>query len=589
MEKLLFSRFTQRYRGHLTTVATASVLLNLLVFAGSAYMLLIYDSVLPSRSIPTLLGLFVILALVYLFQTLFEIIRSEAMLGMANGVRADLLEAVHFSAVRRALQNQRGDGDGLQPVRDLDQIHGFLSSAGPVALIDLPWVVVFLIVLTMLHWALGLTALLGVVVLAGIAVLTNARTREGSRELAQVAGQRSAAVLGQLRFAETARAMGMQQRLLDRSALWDAEHVAAQSYLARSMARLGGAGRTFRIFLQSVILTVGALLVIDGKASGGVIIASSVLAGRALAPVDQVLANWRGLAAARAGWIRLVDALSRNGRAAHRSVALAPPSAGLTLRDVWVVPPGADGFVLSGITLNLKPGQALALIGPSAAGKTSLAKALLGIWPAARGEIRLDGATYDQWDEDTLGASMGYVPQTVELIDGTVGENIARFDPDAPSDAIIAAARAAGLHDLILGLNDGYETRVSAGGNELSAGQRQRVGLARALFGDPFLVVLDEPNSNLDAEGDQALAGAITGVRERGGIAVMITHRPAALAPVSHVALLNAGRLAEFGPRDDVLAKLKQVARPASEAQPAASANGALSVAGRGLAPAPAQ
>ncbi|MEP6866993.1 MAG: type I secretion system permease/ATPase [Novosphingobium sp.] len=557
LDTLLIAKFLERYRSSVIIVIVASVLLNVMVFAGSAYMLLVYDSVLPSRSIPTLVGLFIILALVYLFQAMFEAIRSEAMLGVANGVRDDLLEAVQYATVSRSLRGNRSDGDGMQSIRDLDQIHTFVSGAGPIALIDLPWVIVFLVVLAALHWALGLTALFGVLVLVWIAVVTNRRTRAGTQELAQVAGQRSAATQGQLRFAEAAKAMGMQARLQERSVHWDVTYVHAQTYLARNVARLSGTGRTFRIFLQSLILTVGALLVIDGKASGGVILASSVLAGRALAPVDQALANWRGLAAARAGWSRLVEAISAHRPPPPRTVTLAPPAGEIVIRDAWLAPPGTQTFVLTGISFSLQPGQALAVIGPSAAGKTSLAKAMLGIWPLARGEIRIDGATYDQWDDEALGASMGYVPQNVELLEGSVGANIARFHPEATSDAIIAAARAAGLHEMILGLEDGYETLVSAGGFELSAGQRQRIGLARALYGDPFLVVLDEPNSNLDAEGDAALAKAIMGVRERGGVVVMITHRPAALGPVTHVAVLNAGRLVDFGARDEVMGRLQ--------------------------------
>jgi ATP-binding cassette subfamily C protein len=233
----------------------------------------------------------------------------------------------------------------------------------------------------------------------------------------------------------------------------------------------------------------------------------------------------------------------------------------VVLRDVWVSPSGGAGFVLQGVSLTLQPGQALAVIGPSAAGKTTLARALLGILPVQRGEIRIDGATHDQWEPEVIGAAMGSVPQVVELMEGTLGENIARFDKAASSEGVIAAARAAGLHEMILGFADGYETKVSPGGAEFSAGQRQRIGLARALYGDPFLVVLDEPSSNLDAAGDDALSAAITGVRARGGIVVMVTHRPATLAPVSHVAVLAVGRLTDFGERDAVLQRMQQGAK----------------------------
>ncbi len=554
--KDLFSRFLRRYRSSVNVLVLCSLLLNLLTFAGSLYMMLVYDSVLPSGSIPTLAGLFAMILLVYLFQALFEWIRSETMLGIATGVREDLSASVRYATVNHRLRAGTNDGDGLQLVRDLDQLHAFLASAGPAAMLDLPWMVLFLIVLAVLHWSLGLVALIGALVLMGIAILSARNTQSGNRELTALTGRRMGAALSELRFAETAMAMGMQHRLSEASRQHERGLVAVQEGLSRSLARFGGAGRTFRLFLQSAILTVGALLVIDGKASGGVVFASSILAGRALAPIDQVIANWRGFAAARSGWERIVDAIGRYQPQAGRAVTLSPPSGPIIVRDAWIIPPGSTTTVLSGVTIEVHPGQALAVIGQSASGKSSLARALLGIWPVARGEVRIDGATLDQWDPELLGASFGYVPQEIDLIGGTVGQNIARFDPAAPSEAVIAAARAAGMHETILGLSEGYETMLRPGGPELSAGQRQRVGLARALYGDPFLLVLDEANSNLDADGDIALAQAVEAVKARGGIVVMITHRPATLGPITHIAALAGGRLADFGTRDEVLGRL---------------------------------
>lgn len=563
--------FVSRYRSGLILVAIASVMLNVLVFAGSAYMLLVYDSVLPSRSIPTLIGLFGMLLLVYAFQSVFENIRSEALLGIANGVHDDLFEAVHYATVTRPLRAGADKGDGLQFTRDLDSVHTFLAGQGPIALIDLPWVITFLIVLFALHWWLGLTALAGVFVMAGLAIWSNKRTQAGSRELSNITGRRSAAALSEIRFAESALAMGMQERLVARTASWENNFIDAQSYLSRTLARLGGASRMFRMLLQSLILSVGALLVIDGKASGGVILASSVLSGRALAPVDQAIANWRGLVAARAGWGRISQAVATFRKPPARNVMLDRPSGELSVRDIWVAPPGTQRFTLSGVSFNLTPGQVLAVIGPSAAGKTTLVRAILGIWKPNRGEVRLDGATLDQWDPETLGSYFGYVPQTVDLVDGTIGQNIARFDPEATSEAVMAAAKAAGMHEVILALPDGYDTPVSAGAVELSAGQRQRVGLARALYGDPFLLVLDEANSNLDGAGDAALANAIAGVKARGGIVIMITHRPATLGPSTHLAVINAGRLSDFGPRDEVMQRM-QAQNPQVQAGQAAPA-----------------
>lgn len=548
-------RFSVRYRRSIRLVLATSLLLNLLVFAGSIYMVLVYDSVLPSHNIATLAGLFAMVTLVYLFQSAFEAIRGEAMLNLANGVHDDLFAAVHYATVSRPLRSGADKGDGLQPIRDLDAIHSFLASPGPIALIDLPWVVVFLVILSALHWWLGLTALAGVLVLTGITIWSNRRTGTVTRELQSVVGQRAASAQAEIRNAEAAVAMGMQARLVGRTAVWEGGFLTAQSRLSRLIARFGGASRMFRQFLQSLILTVGALLVIDDKASGGVILASSVLSGRALAPIDQAIANWRGLVAARAGGERIVQAIAAYRKPPERSVMLNAPSGELTVRDLWVVPAGAQRMTVQGVSLTLQPGQALAIIGPSAAGKTSLIKGMLGIWRPARGEVRLDGATLDQWDVEQLGKHIGYVPQTVELVEGTIGQNIARFDPQATSQAIIAAARAAGMHEAILAMPDGYDRQLTAGGVELSAGQRQRIGLARALYGDPFLVVLDEANSNLDAAGDIALAQAIRDVRARGGIIVMITHRPATLEPISHVAVMANGRLADFGEKDEVMSR----------------------------------
>jgi ATP-binding cassette, subfamily C, bacterial PrsD len=553
----LFLQIIKRYRSGVLALLLCGFFLNLLTFAGSIYMLLVYDSVLPSRSIASLVGLFVMLLVIYGFQYVFELIRSEASLGIANAVRDDLVQPMRYAMVNRSLKTGKADGDGMQPMRDLDQIHSYLAGAGPNALIDLPWVIVFMVVLALLHWTLGVTALVGTIILAAIAIISGDKTQKATQSVAKITGQRGAAIMAELRFAEGASAMGMQERLAGRSASFDGDFVDVQNLVSRTVARFGGAGRVFRLFIQSMILTVGAALVIDGKASGGVILAASVLAGRALAPVDVAIANWRGMVAAQTGWERMTDLLGQWRKPSSRSVELDAPTGHIVLRDVWIAPPGTQKMVLGGVNLIVEPGQALALIGPSGAGKTSLAKAILGIWPLARGEVRLDGATHDQWDADTLGASFGYVPQAVEMIDGTVGENIARFDPAADSDKIIAASRAASLHEMILAMPEGYETRLSGSGGELSAGQRQRIGLARALYGDPWLLVLDEANSNLDAVGDEALARAIQSVKQRKGIVIMITHRATTLGPATHIALLNEGRLADYGLRDEVLKRMQ--------------------------------
>ncbi|WP_419809264.1 type I secretion system permease/ATPase [Sphingomonas sp.] len=546
----------ERYRAAFWTVAALSAVLNVLLLAGSLYMMMVYDSVLPSHSLPTLFSLLAMLAGVYVFQAAFDIMRGRILNDVGSALDREMAPRVQQAISDLSRSGAASGGDGLSPMRDLDQVRGFLASTGPGTLIDLPWIVFFLVILSLLHIWLGVATLVGALVMVGLTILTDRATREPTQRLAQITGYRSGLAESNLRHTEVLTALGMQGRMRDRWLRVNDVYLAAQNQLARSVGTLGGSSRIFRMFLQSGILTVGALLVISGKASGGVIFASSILAGRALAPIDTAIANWRGFAGARAGWRRLNDLFDRVPAATDVMVELPLPKAEVAVQGLVVAPPSTQRVTVQGAEFRLAAGEALAIIGPSAAGKTSLARALIGSWPAVRGTVRFDGATPDQWDRERLGAALGYLPQTVELLDGSVAENIARFVPDAPSDTVIAAARAAGVHEMIVALPQGYDTPVGADGQQLSAGQRQRVGLARALYGDPFLVLLDEPNSNLDAAGEEALEGAIGGVRERGGIAVVIAHRPSALARVSHVLFMRDGRQEAFGPRDEVLAKI---------------------------------
>lgn len=545
-----------QYRFAFWAVAALSAVLNVLLLGGSIYMMMIYDSVLPSHSVPTLVGLFLLITIVYLFQGFFDAARTRILSDVGASLDQKMSRRVQGATAAAAARGVRLPGDGLTAMRDLDQIRSFLASSGPAALIDLPWILFFLGVLTLLHVWLGVAALAGALILIGLTVLTDRATREPSKRLAHIAGHRNAAAETSLRHVEMLTALGMRGRMLDRWEHVNRAYLAAQDSLTRSVGLLGGMSKIFRLFLQSGILTVGALLVIEGKASGGVIFASSILSGRALAPVDQAIANWRGFVGARLGWARLSEMLSRIPSAPEIGLVLPAPHKDLSVQQLTSGPPGVQRAVIQGIDFSLKAGEALGIVGPSASGKTSLARALMGLWPVLRGGVRLDGAMLDQWESDMLGRHIGYLPQTVELLDGTVAESIARMEPGAPDEAVIAAAKAAGVHDMIVRLPRGYDTPVGNGGSELSAGQRQRIGLARALYLDPFLVVLDEPNSNLDAAGELALSEAIAGVRRRQGIAVIIAHRPSALTQVSHVLVLRDGMMEMFGARDEVLAKI---------------------------------
>lgn len=559
MQAELRSFLSFRKHAVIAIVALSSAL-NVLLLGGSLYMMLVYDSVLPSHNISTLMGLLAMLVVVYGFQTGIENLRSQLLEQLAIALDNQFSRRVQRAIATLAHRGHRAPGDGLSGMRDLDQIRSFLSSSAPANLLDVPWVIFFVFVLALLHVWLATTALAGALILMALAALTNRLTGEEMKKLSGLTAYRNEQAETHLRHVEMLAAMGMRERLLDRWQSLNGEYLAAQSKLARTINRFGGLGRVFRMLLQSLVLTVGAVLVIEGKASGGIIFASSILVGRALSPIDQAIANWRNFAATRLSLKRLSQLLAQVPPDDGVSILLPPPVAELRLTGVAVAPPGTRLVTVQGVTLSLRAGSAMAVIGPSGAGKSSLARSIVGAWSPVGGDVRLDGASLDQWSPEELGRHIGYLPQSVELLEGSIFENIARFDPDAGSEGVIEAAKAAGIHDMIVGLPEGYETRVGFDGERLSAGQRQRIGLARGLYGNPFLIVLDEPNSNLDADGESALEAAIRQVLERKGIVVIIAHRPSALACVDHVLFLRDGRMAAFGPKNDVLEKF--VTRP---------------------------
>ena len=545
------------YRQVFIVVLCVSAILNVLLLGGSLYMMMVYDSVLPSRSIPTLIGLAILVMIVYAFQGFFENMRAGMLADVANAVEQKLSGRVQGAISQLALAGQKLPGDGLGPMRDLENVRAFLAS-GAVAMIDLPWILFFLGVLFALHVWLGVTTLVGAVVLFSLTLITNRVMKQPAEQLSQLSAHRNGAAETNLRHVELLTALGMRNRMQQRWGRSNSAYAAAQNKLARSGAALGGLSKMLRLALQSLILTVGAILVLDDKASGGVIFASSILSARALAPVDQAIVNWKGFISARIGWLTLSEMLKRVPAPQPVSLRLPRPERRLEVEKLVVAPPGSRQMTVNGATFQLSAGDACAVIGPSGAGKSSLGRALIGAWRPARGTIRFDGASLDQWDPEHFGEWVGYLPQSVELLDGTIAQNIARFDPDATSEGVLAAAKAAAVHDLITGLPQGYETRVGTDGEALSGGQRQRIGLARALYGDPFFILLDEPNSNLDGEGEAALAAAIASVRKRGGILVVISHRADILGRVSHIMLLRGGRMEAFGPAAEIMARLRQ-------------------------------
>ena len=551
-------------RGVLISVAIFSGVVNLLMLTGAFYMLEVYDRVLPSHSLPTLIALSVLLVILLGTQSVIDLIRSRILVRFGASFDEAVGRRIYEIVTMMPLRTRSGGGDGLEPMRDLDTIRSFLSGPGPVALCDLPWIPVYLFIIFAFHPLLGWTALGGALVLVVLASVPILLTRGPTAAAAESSFDRNGIADAARRNAEAVAAMGMGASLARR---WDdanANYVDQQQRISDISGDFGAVSKALRMLLQSAVLGVGAYLVVVQEASAGIMIAGAILVGRALAPVDQAIANWRGLIAACQSWRRLDQLLVAMPR---RCVALELPAPERTLsvENVAVVPPGTKDVVVKGVSFQLEAGDGLGIIGPSASGKSSLARALVGVWPTVQGKVRLDGAALDQWADKARGCHIGYLPQDVELFAGTIAENIARFSSAATPDSIVAAAQAAGTHDLIVRLEKGYETEIGDRGMALSAGQRQRIALARALYGAPFMVVLDEPNSNLDAEGEAALAEAVKHVRQRGGIAVVVAHRPAALASVDQVMTLQRGQLIDIGPKEDMLMK---VVRPTQSQAP---------------------
>lgn len=541
-------------------LAAFSGLSNLLMLTGSFFMLQVYDRVLPGRSIPTLVALLALAIVLYAFQGGLDLVRSRISARIGSYFDERLGLRVFDAAVRLPLKT-RGDGDGLQSLRDLDQVRGFLSGGGPTALFDLPWMPIYLGICFLFHFWIGVTALVGAAVLIAITILTELRTRGPAKASSRLAVARSALAVEGRRNAEVLQAMGMRRQAALRWHDVNSKYLAAHERTSDVASGLGGTSKVFRSILQSLVLAVGAVLVINQESTAGIIIAGSILTSRALAPVEIAIANWKGFVSARQSGGRL-DQLLRLLPAEEEPLALPPPTQSLVVQQLHVGAPNSDKQILSDVSFELRSGEAVGIIGPSGSGKSTLARALVGVWPRLRGRIKLDDAALELWSSGSLGKHIGYLPQDVELFDGSIAVNIARFDLEATPDGVLQAARAAGAHNLILSFPDGYSTRIGEGGMALSAGQRQRIGLARALYGNPFFVVLDEPTSNVDSEGEDALTEAILSVRRRGGIVAVIAHRPKALESVDHVLVIGEGRVQSFGPKDEVLHKVLRKPTP---------------------------
>ncbi len=548
-------------------VAGVSSVINILMLTGPLFMLQIYDRVLASGSVPTLVVIGALTMALYVFYGILEGIRGRILSRLGQRVDARLSSIVY--KVSNSLPVRLGrHAAKLRPVHDLDTIRQFMSGPGPAAIFDIPWLPLYLGIVFLFHPLLGFVGLAGAVIIIILIGVNEVMSRGPAEEAAGQNGRRAAAVeIGQ-RNSEAVAAMGMQTALVSR---WDAQNGDYLSTQRRAADRTGMFAtiiKTIRFILQSSILGVGAWLAIYQEITPGVMIAASILTSRALAPVEQAVSQWRGFVASRQALKRLREVLQVADFEPEK-MDLPLPANRISVEQVFCGPFGETVPYVQNVTLQLHSGDGLGVIGPSGSGKSTFARALVGATPTLKGDIQYDGAALGQWSTTKRGEFIGYLPQNLQLFDGTIAENIARFSGDAPAEKVIEAAKLADVHDMIVALPDGYNTVIGRAGRLLSAGQRQRVALARALYGNPFLIVLDEPNSNLDAEGESALAGAIKAMRERGSIVVVIAHRQSAIATVDKILCLKEGKMAAFGPREEVL---KQVVQPVKSVRKAGEA-----------------
>ncbi|MGB3407199.1 MAG: type I secretion system permease/ATPase, partial [Jannaschia sp.] len=545
----------KRMRGTLFAAAVFSAAVNLLMLTGPMFMLQVYDRVLASGSVATLQGLFALVVALYTFMGLYDFLRVRLLSRAAHRLDAAVGDPAFRLWVGTGMAGQ--GGARARPLHDLAVVRGFLSSPTMPALFDLPWVPFYLAICFFVHPWIGFLTLAGAAVVFVAALANQWLTRLSLGQAMAMDANESFFVEQARRNAEAVLPQGMLTPIANR---WRAMHDAGLATGQTGAERGEGFtafSKSFRLLLQSSLLGLGAYLVLQQEMSPGMIIAASIIAGRALAPIDQVIGQWRGVVRARSAHRSLRD-LFASAPVDRQKTELPAPKGHLTVEDITVFAPNAPGPerkpILEGVSFALEPGDALGVIGPSASGKSTLARVLVGSWTAQAGAVRIDGARLDQWNAVQLGRALGYLPQSLELMAGTVRDNIARFDPEATDQQVVEAAQLAGVHEMILKLPQGYDTSLEPGqSGPLSGGQVQRIGLARALFGTPALVVLDEPNSNLDAGGDEALAAAVGALRARGATVVVMAHRPSAIAAVNKVLVVQDGRVAHFGDKAEVI------------------------------------
>jgi ATP-binding cassette subfamily C exporter for protease/lipase len=548
------------------TVGVFSAVTNLLMLAPSLYMLQVYDRVLGSRNEVTLLMLTLLMLGAYLLMCGIELIRSFVLVRVGAAFDMQLNKRIYTAAFEQNLK--QAGGNAGQALNDLTSLRQFLTGNALFAFFDAPWFPIYLLVIFMFEPSLGYFALGGTLLLIVLAYLNERVSHKPLAEANSMAIASSTMATNNLRNAEVIESMGMLPNLLSRWFRLHGKFLHLQAEASEKAGMVGAMTKFVQLSLQSLVLGFGALLVLEGKISSGMMIAASILVGRTMAPVQQVIGVWKTWSSVRSAYGRLVKLLEDNP-ARTAGMALPAPTGLLTLEGVTAAPPRARNPVLKNLNFGIRAGDVLGVIGPSGSGKSTLARLMVGVWPATLGKVRLDGADIYQWNKEELGPHLGYLPQDIELFAGTVSENIARFG-DVDAEKVVEAAIRAGVHDMILKLAEGYDTMLGDGGAGLSGGQKQRLGLARAMYGDPAVMVLDEPNSNLDEVGELALVQAVQGMRERGKTVVLITHRTSIISVTNKLLLLRDGALELFGPTQQVLATLQQNAQKQLQAQEAA-------------------
>lgn len=537
-----------------------SLFINILMLAGPLFMLQVYDRVMTSGSIPTLLALSIMTAGLYAIIGALELVRSRIVVRIGVEVDQRVGDRIFEASLRRSVASQ---GSSVPALRELDNLRQFLASPGPITFFDAPWTPVYLLVIFLVHWILGLAATIGALLLLALAWVSEARSRGPLAEANKAAAIGiDMAETGQ-RNAEAITAMGMLSAYRRRWQHANRDALAWQIVAADRLGSLSSLSKTLRLIGQSLMLALGAWLALKNEISPGSIIAGTIIFGRALAPVEQAIGHWRSFLKAFESY-RKLDGLLLEEPPAKARTQLPAPKGRLDVANLRVAAPETRQLILAGVNFTVEPGKMVAVIGPSASGKSTLARALVGLWPPFAGHIRLDGARLDQWHAEDLGQHIGYLPQNVELFAGTVRENIARFREDATDEAIVEAAKQAHAHELILALPQSYETQLGAYGTYLSGGQRQRIALARALYGNPALVVLDEPNSNLDRNGDEALSAAVDGMRKRGQAIVLVAHRVQAISKADNLLYIDGGLQRAFGPTAEVMKLFQAAGAPPS-------------------------